>query len=499
MNLFSKISVPFAVLLWVTVLPVSAATFYVDAAAPNDTADGRSSSNAKKYIRSGMALMSTSGGDTLIIANGVYSNALDAIGGSSVHSGTAGQENIIQAQTDGGVVIMQGFDLPSSSSYLRFEGLKWNTTGTTAGKSIKGQHIKFLRCAFRGGPDNGNNVNLSIGTNDVTPGAQHILIEDSWAYGLGGRYNIIVYNSDKVILRRVVVRHDGGWGAAGHGGNPEAGITVYNSSDTLLQNAVVLDSDLTTYAYWEAAFYNVGNFSSTNVHGNGVIAGSIAFNNPRGNSYGYDDGKAIVNARIEDSVAWSNGAGLAIGGSTHNVTARGLTMGMNSGPAFAVWSTGGVLGVTNSIVYANTGNAFHTAGITHSYNNCFNNTSNCSATGETTYDPRTNGLRYPIRIEDGSTLKTAGQSGAQVGAQIVYRIGVSGTLFGEAGYNQTTSQNLWPWPYEARIKTDMSEVSTRGFCAASQTLTNYIWSTLGNSMPGIPLPTPTGLTVIRAP
>ena len=132
------------------------------------------------------------------------------------------------------------------------------------------------------------------------------------------------------------------------------------------------------------------------------------------------------------------------------------------------------------------------------FNNCFNNVSNCNGTGETAYDPRTNGLRYPVRIEDGSTLKTAGQGGAQTGAQIVYRIGVSGSLFGETGYNQTTSENLWPWPYEARIKADMSEVSARGFCAASQTLTNYIWSALGNGTPGIPLPTPTGLTVIRA-
>ena len=73
-----------------------------------------------------------------------------------------------------------------------------------------------------------------------------------------------------------------------------------------------------------------------------------------------------MNARIEDSVAWGNGAGLAIGGTTHNVTVRGLTIGANAGNAFAVWSTGGTLAVTDSVVYAKSGNAFHREGITHS-------------------------------------------------------------------------------------------------------------------------------------
>jgi hypothetical protein len=63
------------------------------------------------------------------------------------------------------------------------------------------------------------------------------------------------------------------------------------------------------------------------------------------------------------------------------------------------------------------------------------------------------------------------------------KIGVSGTLYGESGWNTVTSENLWPFPYEDRIRSDMRAVSARGFCADNQTLTKYIWQYLGNTIP----------------
>lgn len=495
-----KIWFVFSVVAAVTVLVMGAsrsahaATYYVNAAAANDSGSG-SLSSPKKYISSGIALMSTTGGDILIIASGTYGNALDTI--TSVRNGTAGRYNTIKADVDGGVVITRGFDVPSSAQYLRFEGLKWDTTGTSFGKSIKGHHIKFLRCAFKGGPATGNTTNLSVGTNDRTPGAQYILLEDVWAYGLGGRYNIIVYNSDKVIVRRAVVRHDGGW--TNTSGDPEAGITVYNSSDTLVQNSIVLDSNL-TYSNWEKAFYNVKNGSSTNPHSNGVIVGSIALNNV-GYAYGYDDVGPIQNASISNSVAWASGGGVAIGGGTgggHAVAVTGMTVGNTAGHAFANWGNGGsTLSVAHSIAYANTGNAFLNVGA-HSYNSCNGNGTNCSGTGEVSYSPLANGLRYLPRIETGTTLKTGGQGAAQIGAELVKRIGVSGTLHGESGYDSVTDEDLWPWPNEARIRADMSDVAsvgTRGFCAGSQTLTQYIWGHLGQPLPTLPLAAPVDVRV----
>jgi hypothetical protein len=53
------------------------------------------------------------------------------------------------------------------------------------------------------------------------------------------------------------------------------------------------------------------------------------------------------------------------------------------------------------------------------------------------------GLKYLPRIEAGSALAVAG-----AGANILYQQGVSGTLYGETGYNTLTSTQLWPYPNE---------------------------------------------------
>jgi hypothetical protein len=38
------------------------------------------------------------------------------------------------------------------------------------------------------------------------------------------------------------------------------------------------------------------------------------------------------------------------------------------------------------------------------------------------------------------------------GAVVTKRYGVTGTLWGETGYDQITNEDLWPWPYEDKIK-----------------------------------------------
>jgi hypothetical protein len=49
-----------------------------------------------------------------------------------------------------------------------------------------------------------------------------------------------------------------------------------------------------------------------------------------------------------------------------------------------------------------------------------------------------------------------------------------------------STQDLWPWPNEARIKTDFADYRSRGFSAGPKTLTDYIWSYLGNASPIAP-------------
>jgi hypothetical protein len=54
-------------------------TFYVDGARPTDAGDGRTQATAKKFIASGISLLSASGGDTLVIRDGTYATADDRI------------------------------------------------------------------------------------------------------------------------------------------------------------------------------------------------------------------------------------------------------------------------------------------------------------------------------------------------------------------------------------------------------------------------------------
>ena len=445
-------------------------TYYVDGNSDSFWSDG-SKEKPKRTINDGIDLMSSDGGDILIVKPGVYHDDVNF-----VENGTSEAYNIIKAEKDGTVIIKGQLNLPVQSSYFQFEGLKWDNNKT---KDIKGHHLKFLRCAFKGGPASGNTMNVSIGTNDATPGAQHILIEDSWAYGPGGRYNFIVYNSDSVVLRRVIARHDGKWAGSGH--DPEAGITVYNSSNVEVQNSMVIDSD-EKYQYWESAFYNVKNESSTLPYQNIRITGSIAVNAPYGNGFAFDDYGSMKNVVIENSVAWNTSGGLAMNGDHKHVTAKNLTLGAILGTGAAIWGgNNSRLNISNSLFYLNDNKAIRiSAGKANVFNNnCYPRDSyGCGELG--TYINPQSSLNYLPALMLNSKLNNKDR---QVGASILKQIGKPGSLYGEAGFNKTTSKSLWPWPNEERIRKDLCEDTNRGLCASKQSLTHYIWNQVGNTVP----------------
>ena len=426
-----------------------AATYYVNASAASNGAGTQAS--PKKYISSGAALLAP--GDTLIVQPGTYSNANDAI--TSVPAGSASAWVTIKAATDGSVKITQPLDLGSGNHYLRLEGLKWDYASQ---KTIHGNYVKVLRCAIKGGPDSGNSVSLLVGTNDATPGAKGVLIEDSWVYGPGGRYKILVYNAEDVILRRVVVRHDGGWT---YDGDPQGGVTIYNSRRVRAENVLAIDSvsGLSGYA---GGIYLAANGSSGSQPTDVKVSGSIVIGGD-GNGLNVDGDRPWSNALFEDSVSWgASSGGFASNGAAHQVTGNRLLV-KASGTGFADWKAGGGVFISNSIAYQNGATL---SGVS---------TSNLKVL---TGDIAAQGLKYLPRIEVGSSLAALG-----VGPNITKRIGSDGTLYGESGYETVTSTALWPWPNEARIKTDFAEIAARGWTATSKSLTSYVWEYLGNASP----------------
>jgi hypothetical protein len=447
--------------------PTFAGVYYVDGSAGSDSAAGTQSA-PKKTIQAGIGLMSSSGGDVLVIQPGTYSGSGNSV--SSPKSGTSTAWNIIKAGTDGTVLITTGLDLRGGNHYVQFEGLKFADSGV---KTILGGYTKFLRTAFRGGPSSGNVVSVQVGSNDLTPGADHVLIEDSWVYGAGGRYKILVYNSTNIVLRRVVTRFDGGYNNTD--GAPEADITVYDSQNVAVLNAIAIDG-MTGRGAYVAAFYNALNGTTSISNTNREWRGSMTIK-PTGYFMGTEGQVGITNLKVVDCASYGGSFGVSQLKGTNNTYQR-LTLVNSGGDGFGIF--GGSATVQDSVVAAPRGEAFN--GVSAS--NSLSVASISTLIGD--------GIKYLPRVESGSLLSLGGILGGQRGANIVKRLGVSGSLYGETNYNTETTEDLWPWPYEARIKADFAEESTRGFAGSSGSLTDYIWGLLGNASPvaEAPLPNP---------
>lgn len=590
--------------------PLWAIEYFVDASRPDDTGDGLTEATAKKFISSATTLMSIAGNDIVTILPGLYNNPLDELrdlgSGSApiIQGGSAGNYNTVRAKIDGTVTIEEGLFLRPSGSdnkagatlginkyqYIILEGLKWRFP---EGRAISGHHIKILRCAFNGSKSNDNTVGLSIGTADfdieqtgnqksgvIVHGAEDILVEDSWFYGRGGRYNLSFFHANRAVVRRVVVRHDGGWEDSLDQSDPEACITTYNSQNVKVLNSICLDSrpedfpllfdikllekrstpsnNWGEFENWTGAFLHVSNPGSSNQAVlNAENIGSIALN-VQGPGFAYEDRNTIT-ATLRDGIAWNTGScsfnNQASNGTDPHTIVISNMLSRAQADTFGVDNPGGPIKsdsgkgvcdngtslnggpditITNSIVTHRASPTFDNATISLGCNYC-NNTQglaegNCThATDTIDYDPEFNGdLKFLPQLEAGGTLKTAAATpigcseigpGANLAkSPLLFRVGENGSML-PAGCDGAScnsgnwktiggvsgNDELWPWPYESRIKRDFSEVPVvgiRGWTATSKTLTEYIWEALGNSVSGVTLPggnsvvmaQPTGVT-----
>jgi hypothetical protein len=449
----------FDLVMFCFAVPAKAAMTYYISPAGSDIASGSSTQPWRTFSKAWNTLAP---GDTLIVKSGTYSGSTNNF--TNLPSGTAGNYINIRAETEGAVIITSSFYI--SASYLTLSGFRFrNQEGE---KAIDGNHVKVFRSAFEGGAASGNVVNFDIG-------GSYDLMEDCWFYGSGGRYKIMIYRADHIVLRRLVFRDDAGWSDTK--GDPEAGLVIYESSNVAVQNNIGIDFDLNYSSSYVGPYYLTGHNGNPN-SSNAEYLGNMAINYKGGGFYADTDDGA-TNVVVRDMVLYSGRDGGFF--SSIPITVQRLTVGgTGSEQGIGDWTDTAAIHVTDSLVF-DTGQSARYATVT--YTNTYN-PSDLSGTGITHVNPRTNGLLYLPRIESGSVLKTGGVSNGQRGAQITTKIGVSGTLWGEAGYNTDTGEALWPWPNEARIKQEMCTDAgvTRGFCG-STSLTKYIWEYLGNGCP----------------
>ena len=409
----------------------------------NTCAAAQSSLFAKQTIQGGLACLAP--GSTLIIRDGTYSGSGNAL--TNIPNGSPGNYITIKAESEGNVIITAGLSMSHTDAYQVFQGLRFQSASE---KTIVGNHLKFFRNEFKGGCSSGNCTNTTVGTNSFNDTAD-ILFEDNWWHGSGGRYNLLIYNANRVVVRRGVIRHDGGWSDTK--GDPEAGLNFYNSTNCSAQNVVILDSNL-NYQEWQSAFYSVHNSASPNANTNNSWLGIISLNNLSGSTGAglrFDGDASQSGHVVQNAVLWDANWGMNVAfTSSVGVTASRLTIGKTSGSGTAIGGdSGGTKSFTNVRLF---GMSVSDVTVTN------------TVTGLPTYLP----------------LQLAG-----IGADIVNRIGTTGTLQGELGWNTDTGQLLWPFPNEARIKKEMCTDAgvSRGFCSDALSLTNYIMDYLGNGNP----------------
>jgi hypothetical protein len=357
----------------------------------------------------GAALAKLPVGGTLIVKPGTYA-------AFSLKACTAAAWCTVKAETDG-TVILPNLTIGAGNWYVRLEGLRFEGS---AGSKITGSFVKVFRTAFKGGPSKGNDVSLAIGTNDRTPGASDILLEDVWVHGSGGRYKALVYNAQRIVLRRVLARHDGGWTFDGN--NPQAGFSLYDSKDVVCENCGFVDP-VPGLSPFETGIYLVSN-GTTSTHSTNVsVVGSFVIDSP--NNGVAAEGTSAASYSVTDLLVSRGKMGAVnTNGAGHSINVTGLTANV-SGIVAAKWSSSGSLRVTNCKIVKGTPSS-------------------------------------------GATLASCPGG---TGAELTRRIGVSGTLFGEPGYADVTADPLFPWPNEDRIKAEFDQVRA---AFGGRSLTGYV-------------------------
>lgn len=468
----------------------NAATYYVSPTGSNLRGDGSAN---KPWQTISHATGKMTAGDVLILKDGVYSNSKleNAI---SPPSGTPEHYTVVKAENDWKAIIDgQGFRAFSSypvhirnKSYIQVEGIKIrNGTSDVAVEIAHSSYIKILRTSIKSGVSAEATYGIAI---SIGGACHHILVEDTWITGSMAN-GVMIFGADtggpnKVILRRVVVRWD-----YMNTNQPLAGFTVNgqteqpNTRDILLQNDISLD-----FNDHGRASNPQDAFSSDRIWQNIQYYGNIALNlGPpwlgfAGAGYGGSGNKSYAN-----DVAWGVNTAFRASGSTPSFS---QAIAGNSAVGFVAYGDG----TYKNSLFIN--NANPNVGGSASYNDFSSSGIVPPGTGNRTNDPK---LQFLVRTTDTGT----GESGAKRGATIEKRYGISGTLWDEPGFDQLSSESLWPWPFEDQIKADFAEKddppkgafpavnnTKRGFAADGKglyggpiTLTSYIWEALGNPCP----------------
>lgn len=439
--------------------PPVAGAYYVAPAGSDSTGTG-SAASPWKTIAYGISRIA--GGDTLVVKNGTYSGKANFITG--VKSGTAARPTTIMAESPMDVRIVGNTTLDYDDNLLNLSGSYVNVDGFIFDLSVStyppyiaevsGNYNKLTRSIFKRSGD----IDAYGGLVEVT-GSEN-LFEDlagtgacRYCFKQGGTSGVTRHN----IWRRVVARFD-----YSNSSQPKATFATYGN-DAIATNGVA-----------DHLYQNVIAIDGQNPGGNG---GELKY----GAFYFI---KAATNVRVQGSIVLNEGVGY----SGFHLRDYAAGTNINTATNSVVWdlnnSGSGAIGIKGYAAdHLTIGGVIPSAATNLDQ----------GAPASSLLKPATK----PANLLDNSP-----------GAVILKRYGASGTRWGETGYDQLTTENLWPWPYQDKIKAVFREGNAvpsgnspaanntlRGFAKDGNglyggpvTLTSYIWEYLGTACPATACP-----------
>ena len=503
------------------------------------------------------ALKNLQSGGTLVVLDGTYSGDDNLIGltpGGNVQHPPSGS---VQAFTnimakdpgkailkDGAYVYLRG-DWPRS--YITFKGLHVQDNGMavvgygegSAEDDRRHHHIKFIR-------------NCAEGNDSASPfnafRSDYILFENNCAMG-GGRYKFTSYQAENILWRRNVARYDRG---PVHN-EPKGTYSVYTTMNAQLSNNIAVDGDNPDFVMQGSV---AGEFTTPTTSGptrakfnrNIQLNSAFLFGNMDEQISNGSGGDSDV--QHTDVVSWDVKPGfnyvMSWGSSWLNHMTMGEIEPRDFADQFFFGYHNNTRGITNSILHNfSNGDMFYslqkaddhftidrlvekygadTLNITGFDGELIaydSDVSNITSINPIYSHENPNGaLRYITRIEESSSLSGMATDGQDMGATVMTFLGNSGTFYGEEGFDTETNIPMWPFPSQTLFKEKFAQytytgntytgsdhnrvisgtgtiIGERGFAVEGQTLTNYIWGYLGNTVPPFNLSAVPGVNSVK--